>query len=413
MPRWNGFHVAVGLALALCATVGCQRPAQTATLPDYDRQLPPGGPGLRKVVDPTKLPDLKQPFRQRTQELVSATDRSLHWFGYPSTPQHFPVQGFSHEHVFLSTLAFRQILVDSSSAEQFEQRMLSEFDVWQTVGWNGRGDVLFTGYYTPIFAASRQQTQEFRYPLYRRPPDLVSDPQTGEILGRRSGDTVTGFPTRAQIDGGGLLRGLELVWMRSKLDAYLVHVQGSARLTMRDGSTMYIGYAGNNGHDYVSISQALIRDGKLDRHRRGLAAIRAYFRQNPENLDRYLNLNPRYIFFKAYSADQWPAGSLGFRVTARRSLATDKSVFPRAAAMLASTVVPDGGGGRVRFDQFMLDQDTGGAIRAPGRADIYFGIGPEAEHIAGQQYAEGTFYYFLLKPQRVEAWRQSARGGRR
>jgi membrane-bound lytic murein transglycosylase A len=47
-------------------------------------------------------------------------------------------------------------------------------------------------------------------------------------------------------------------------------------------------------------------------------------------------------------------------------------------------------------NRFLFDQDTGGAIRTAGRADIYLGIGPEAEELAGRTRVEGQLYYLFL-----------------
>ena len=44
-----------------------------------------------------------------------------------------------------------------------------------------------------------------------------------------------------------------------------------------------------------------------------------------------------------------------------------------------------------------LDQDTGGAIRAAGRCDLYFGIGQQAESLAGEQFSFGRMYYFVRR----------------
>ena len=125
-----------------------------------------------------------------------------------------------------------------------------------------------------------------------------------------------------------------------------------------------------------------------------MPAIRRYFREHPGELDGYIQRNDRFVFFQAYDGTRWPAGSLGFKVTPGRTLATDKAVYPRGGAVLVSTTTPDG----ERFDRLMLDQDTGGAIRAPGRADIYFGVGRDAEELAGSMAAEGRLYYLFLKP---------------
>ncbi len=397
--------------LMLGTLTGCPR---QKVKPDYSRPLPEGAPALRKITNPAELPDMTLAFTYRDTGLLQAIDRSLSWYEKPSTQVGFTVQGITHEQTRASVFAFRQILTSSLSPQEFASRIHNEFDTYTSVGWDGSGTVFFTGYYTPILEASRERTGEFQYPLYQRPPDLEKDPVTGQTLGRRIGGVIKPYPTRAQIDTypdrlG--LAGRELVWLKDKLDRYILQVQGSAKLRMTDGSTMYVGYAADNGAEYVSIAKRMIAEGKLDPDRAGLPAIKAYFEKNPQHLDAIINQNPRYVFFQEYDGGNWPAGALGFKVEDFRSLATDKRIYPRGAVTLVKTVIPAPGGGRRPYDQFMLDQDAGGAIRAPGRGDIYMGIGAGAEAIAGQQADEGRLYYFLLKPERVNAW--SKPGGAR
>ena len=410
-PDARFYSLALLLVVALVFLTGCP-PKQVK--PDYARPLPEGAPALRKITDPKELPDLKPAFARRDQGLLSSLDRSIAWFDKPSTRQGYTVQGITHEHSRASLLAMREILHSSTSPGDFESRVLKEFDVYTSVGWDGSGVVFFTGYYTPVLQASRQRTAEYIYPLYRKPPDLEKDPQTGHTLGRRVGGLLKPYPTRAQIDyypdrlG---LAGNELVWLKDKLDRYIVQVQGSAKLQLTDGSSMYVGYAADNGQDYVGISKLMIADGKLEKDRAGLPAIKAYFAKHPQDIDYYVNQNPRYVFFQDYSGSNWPAGALGFQVQEWRSLATDKRIYPRACMTLVQTKVPAGSGDLRTFDQFMFDQDAGGAIRAPGRADIYMGIGTGAEAIAGEQAAEGRLYYFLLQPQRVSTWLRAGASG--
>lgn len=393
-----GWVVLVGLMLA-----GCKRPV----VKDYARPLPPGVPALRKITDPAELPDLRPAFYRRSAGLMQALALSEAWFDKPSSRLGYPVQGITHEQARASVRAFRRILMESNSAEEFAQRVLREFDVYTSVGWDGSGVVFFTGYYAPIVKASRERTEVYRYPLYQRPPDLEKDPVTGQTLGRRVGGQLKPYPTRAQIemypDRLGLV-GRELAWLADKFQRYVVQVQGSAKLELTDGGVMHVGYAADNGREYTSVARLLVAEGKLDPNRAGLPAVKAYFAEHPEELDAYLNRNERYVFFQEYPAENWPAGSLGFRVTAFASLATDKSIYPRGCVTLVSTEIPSASGGRQKFYQFMVDQDTGGAIRAPGRADIFMGIGPGAEAVAGQQAAEGRLYYLVLKPERVRAW---------
>jgi len=202
-----------------------------------------------------------------------------------------------------------------------------------------------------------------------------------------------------------MLAGRELVYLSSRLDAYIIEVNGSAKLNMRDGATMYVGYAGTNGHEYTSVGGLLVEDGKLSGAKLSLPAIRQYFVQHPYELSSYIRRNDRFVFFSEYDGSRWPAGSMGFRVMPMRTLATDKAIFPRGSVVLVNTRMPGAIGSR-SFNQVMLDQDTGGAIRAAGRADIYIGIGREAEVLAGRQVAQGQMYYLLLKPDKVQPWYQ-------
>ncbi len=110
------------------------------------------------------------------------------------------------------------------------------------------------------------------------------------------------------------------------------------------------------------------------------------------------------MFFREGDGSAWPVGSLGLPVTPLRSLATDKSIFPPGGVVLVVTESVGPTGRAEELVRFMLDQDSGGAIRSAGRADIYFGVGREAESRAGRQYAEGQMYYLFLKPARVEVW---------
>jgi len=388
--------------------IGC-RPATQPVLyepprvdPEYARPLEAGGKSL-VLVDPMKWPDVEKAYEQRDDGLIEAIDRSMLWFDIDSTQKHFPIAGFTHEQVKRSVAVFRELVVNSQSSEAFLRNLRASFDLYQSVGWNNSGEVLFTAYYTPEFAASATRTGRFKYPLYIIPPSIVMDETSGKTIGMRVGDQITAPPTRRQIEEQELFSGHELVWLSSRFSQYLAHIQGSARLELTDGTVMYVGYAGNNGYEYTSVAKALVADGKIDGNKLSLPAVQKYFRDNPQDLKKYLWLNDRFIFFTPYQPEGWPSGSLGFKVTPMRTLATDKAIFPRGAAMLIDTTLPDTQGDKKPFVQFVVDQDTGGAIRAPGRADLYIGIGREARLIAGNQYAEGKMYYLILKSSAMAA----------
>ncbi len=360
--------------------------------------------GLR-WVEPSREPGVGAAVRSDRASLIAASDESLSWFEKPSSQDYFPMGGITHEHAWASVFAFRELVERIDDPVLLEEQIRYQFDFYESVGSDGQGSVLFTGYYSPVFEASRTRGGPYQYPLYELPYDLVKDEKTGETLGQRVGERIEPYPTRAAIDASGMLAGTELAWLRDQFEAYLVHIQGSAALSLPDGSTMHVGYAGTNGHEYVSVSLLMVEDGKIREDELSLDEVRGYFASHPEDLTPYLRRNKRFVFFHEVSGAEWPAGSLGVKVTALRSVATDKTTFPAGGVTLVVASVPDGAGGFVRLSQFMLDQDTGGAIRTPGRADIYFGIGPDAERIAGGQYSEGGLYYLFLKGERFRAWR--------
>jgi membrane-bound lytic murein transglycosylase A len=167
-----------------------------------------------------------------------------------------------------------------------------------------------------------------------------------------------------------------------------------------DGKLVTYGYAANNGHEYRSIIKELISEGKIPADKVSLGSLVEYFKGNATLVRQYTQLNPRYVFFRQ-TTDSGPRGSLNEPVIAYRSIATDKSIYPRACLTFFETKLPRQIGNATYIDPFAgfaLDQDTGGAIRAAGRCDIYLGQGDEAGKLAGQTYQEGRLYYLFLKP---------------
>ena len=382
------------LLLAAVALAGCRT---ASAPPDYARPLPPGAKALRPVPEAWRGPIFATVADQLDDaDFVTALGRSYDWFRIASAKTHFPVEGVTYDRARATIDALWELAQNPDAATR-ESELHRRFNAYESVGYNGEGILLYTGYFSPQFTASRTRQGPFQFPLYQRPDDLRSDPATGQILGREHPRTgaIGPYPARAEIEGGALLAGQELVWLPSRLDAFTIEVNGSAKLNLTDGSEMLVGYAGTNGREYTSIGRRLVADGVLDKNTVSMPTIRKHFRERPDRLDHYIRQNDRFVFFREYAGSDWPAGSLGFRVQDGRSLATDKKIFPRGGVVLASTELADGS----TFRRLMLDQDTGGAIRAPGRADLYFGIGDAAERKAGSQAAEGRLFYVFLLPE--------------
>jgi membrane-bound lytic murein transglycosylase A len=216
--------------------------------------------------------------------------------------------------------------------------------------------------------------------------------------------SLSKWPGRAEIESSGMLKGTELVYLESPLDVYIVQVNGSAKLEMPDNSVMYVGYAGKTDGQYVGLGKSMMEEGLLKKSELSLAAIRRYYKTNPAAVDALINRNNSYVFFQEYPREAWPAGSLGTRVNENATIATDKTIFPRGGLVMVDTRANTFTRGLIEYKNFMLDQDTGGAIRAAGRADLYMGAGAAAELLAGGQYATGKMYYFFLKPEHVSKY---------
>jgi membrane-bound lytic murein transglycosylase A len=295
----------------------------------------------------------------------------------------------------------------------FDAAIKSTFEVYKSIGApdpnGGRytEQVLFTGYFTPIYNASLTRDERHPFPLYKRPNDLLLD-STGEHASRRTPEGgTTPYYTRKQIEQEHVLDGQELCWLADRFDAYVITVQGSARLRLPDGKIYEVGYAGNNGYEYTSPGRRMLADGVITKDQLTLNGLRGYFAAHPDAMDKYLSLNDRYIFFAERPGG--PFGSLNVPVTAFATIATDKSVYPHAMPAFLAVPVPSPGGGGVvaPFRGLMLDQDTGGGIRASGRCDIFMGIGDQAEQLAGRELHPGELYYLAVKSELVPRYSPS------
>lgn len=328
--------------------------------------------------------------------LLIAIDYSLSYFKTAKAQEayaNYPVEGVTLTRVEQSLRRFRQLLLQSTSPEALQKAVQQEFTFYQAVGKDNRGTVGFTGYYQPLFSASRQPTPYYRYPLYKRPPglELWKEPH----------------PNRLQLEGmdglqgrKGPLKGLELFWMHDRLEAFLVQIQGSALLKFPDGKVTGVGYAGRTKYPYTSIGKELIKDGKLDAEGVTLQKVMGYFKLNPKAMNQYLPRNQGFVFFTD-TGNAPPQGSLRVPVTPERSIATDKSLMPPGALALLQTQIPMSANPATPnyqlVNRFVLDQDTGSAIKGPGRVDIFMGTGSQAEQRAGLINHPGKLYYLLLK----------------
>jgi len=297
-------------------------------------------------------------------------------------------------------------LSDAEVREFFE----SNFDVRPVYAEGGVTEGLITGYYEPLLKGSWEWSEEFRYPLYGVPKDLLIVDLGGiypelknmRLRGKLDGNRVVPYYDRAQLDGDqDLLQGTEILWVNSLVDVFFLHIQGSGRVQLTDGSTTAVGYAGQNGHPYQSIGRVLTKMGELDKEEVTLFTIKDWLKSNPTRLNEVLSKNPSYIFFELRDArEDGPVGALNVVLTPRRSIAVDRNVIPLGAPVWLQTTLPDEN--QSPLNKLMLAQDTGGAIKGHVRADVFWGRGDEAEKMAGLMKQQGRLFVLLPKGYSIE-----------
>jgi len=301
---------------------------------------------------------------------------------------------------------------------------------------SGPGPVLFTGYYVPILHGSRTPDKRFRFPLYRKPADLVLI-ETGRfnlvrhvrrlwpwidrlpliphfdklhfprLRGRLTKEgRVVPYYDREAIDYQGKLegKGLELLWVDDEVDRFFLQVQGSGQVLMPDGSRVMVGYAAANGHPYRSIGRWLIHQGLMRREEVSMPAIRKWIRNHPERAAEIFKVNPSYVFFRELPTPE-PLGCYQVPLTAGVSIATDRKVFPGGVLGLVELELPRfSATGQLlewrRCRRLVLNQDTGGAIRGPFRVDLFCGADRKAELTAGILKQPGRLFLPLPRTSR-------------
>ncbi|KAA3606806.1 MAG: hypothetical protein DWQ01_17470 [Planctomycetota bacterium] len=388
------------LPVLLLSLAACSSPqAHSSVTEEFSVELPPGELGLVPLPAGAPAPDYSIAWRER-HLLMESIENSLGYLAAPSSHQFFPYGPISHRRMQASLERFYELLTTATSAEDFRKQVIEEFEVWMARGSANSGEVLFTGYCRPLLHGAYEKGGPYQHPLYRLPNDLVKG-ANGEILGRQGpSGAIVPYYTAGEIRNQGHLEGQELLWLDSAFDAYIAVVQGSAVVELPGGERVEIGYAGNNGHPYVSVGKILVDENKIPKDLLSLTKMKQYFRDHPGELGPILDRNPRYVFFQ--ESQGGPYGSLGQPVLPKRSVATDKDVFPRAGLIFCEVRLPEfSPSGDVLLQRperfFTCDQDRGGAIRSAGRCDVFLGTGDRALARAGHVFAVGRLYYLFLK----------------
>lgn len=389
------------LFLAGCLFAGC-----TAV----EKKKPAEEPLPLIMLTPREYPDFSDDMF--LDGLEFAINRSLQYLGRLSPQYRF---NFGNDvvdaaHMKKSLTVFRNFLQKNPSAETINHFILKNYNVYASIGREKTGNVLFTGYYEPYLEGSLRPSSKFAIPIYSVPRDLVSvnlslfsrELAGKKIGGRWNGKTLVPYHERSEIDFENALNGKAkpLVWLKDPVDAFFLHIQGSGRVYLQNGTSIHLHYHSGNGRPYRSIGKYLIKTGKIDRAEMSMQKIRQYLTAHPEEIKTILGYNPSYVFFRI--EEQGPLGAINVLLTPGRSIATDRRIFPISALAFMETQKPYiNGKGRIDkwacFSRFVLNQDTGGAIRGPDRADLFWGSGEYARLAAGHMQHPGNLYFLILK----------------
>jgi membrane-bound lytic murein transglycosylase A len=271
-----------------------------------------------------------------------------------------------------------------------------------------RPNGLFTGYFEPVVHGSRNHGPDFPVPVYGKPRDLVAfdaaeTQSTGLAFGKRNTHGPQPYDTRQEIENGSLSgQGLEICWLSNWIDAYFMHIQGSGRVQLDDGTPLRLGYAAKSGRPYVAIGSVLLNRGLISRENLSMQSLMAWMRTNPAESRHLMWQNPSYIFFREVTGIAEDLGAMGagkVQLVPQRSLAIDANHYLYGTPLwLETTTPPEATGGVQTFDHLMIAQDTGSAIRGLLRGDVYWGWGEEAARIAGHMKSPGRMTALLPVP---------------
>ena len=389
------------LILILAGTFGCG-----------DRKKvkhPPENP-LVKVAG-SDLPEFKDTLF--LQDLGTAIDQSLVYFKrVPATRTYeYGDDVYNASHMISSLETFKAFLATKPSAKDLNRFIRETYTVYKSIGGSNK-DVLFTGYFEPTYPGSRTPGPEFPWPVYSIPDDLFqidlsafSDAYKGHkrLMARIDSKSrrVRPYYTREQINNqlDFAQKARPVVWLANRIDRFFLEIQGSGRVSFGDGEIARLHYAGVNGRKYSAVGKYLIDKNEVPKEKMSMQAIREWLSTHPDRMDEVLFTNDSFVFFKEGKGG--PFGCINVAVTPVRSIATDSKLFPKGGLAFIQTALPANMGqpkeAWPRASLFVLNQDTGGAIKGPGRVDLFCGAGDWADYTAGHMVARGQLYFLVLR----------------
>ncbi|MBU1658934.1 murein transglycosylase A [bacterium] len=279
-------------------------------------------------------------------------------------------------------------------AKEFLQNRFKPYLI-NTEDGNDKG--LLTGYYEPRLRGSLTKKESYIYPIYKTPDDLIvvdlgsiyPKLKDYRLRGRLEGNKLVPYYTRKETKSSHINADV-ICYTDSKIDRFFLEIQGSGRVELDNGETIFIGYANQNGHAYRAIGKYLVLQNEMKIEDVSLQNIKAWLYKNPSRIDEVLNYNKSVVYFK--QKEHSATGSLGIRLTAKRSIAVDRRYIPLGSMLYLNASFKER-----EMNSIVLAQDTGGAIVGAIRADLFLGYGEEAMHIAGELKAPLKLWILLPK----------------
>ena len=397
-PGWGIWVLLAAVLLVAGWIAGCAAPKERVLL----ELAPTGHPDF---TDDLRFDGLEQSIRASLGYLQRVP---------PDKEFRFGEDRYSAAHMVRSMELFLDFVQSRPTDEELGRFIRDTYRVYRSVGGGPGKDVLFTGYYEPLLTARSQPDAAHRVPILGPPDDMLtidlaafSEKYSGvKLTGRLAGRRVVPYYDRKDIEEAGVLEGKApvLAWLASPVDLFFLQIQGSGRVVLEDGEPLFVHYDSTNGRPYRSVGRLLADEGKIPLSEMSMQRIRSYLADHAQESRDILNYNPSYVFFRIEK--EGPLGFLEVKLTPGRSVALDYRLFPLPALAYIETQKPVlDAGGQISdwqtFGRFVLSQDTGGAIRGPARADLFWGNGPYAEAAAGHMRQRGNLFLMVLKPEKA------------
>jgi len=349
-------------------------------------------------LEPVPIASLPQPFHTHSDAALAAFRRQASEILSRGSGFGRPVAFGGVREDWLSCC--NEALVATDAATFFG----SHFSAYRVME-KERPQGLFTGYFEPEVEGCRYATPDYAVPVMRRPSDLVAfspeeEALTGLKYGRRENGTATPYWDRQTLESGKLAgQDLEICWLKSWIDAFFIHVQGSGRVRLKDGGTIRLSYAAKSGLPYTGVGGVLADRGILPRETMSMQTVKAWMAQHPTQARELMWLNRSYIFFREISVDDGTLGAVGaaqVNLTPLRSMAVDRAYWMFGTPLWTETIYPpEAGEVDPLIKRLMIAQDTGSAIKGLVRGDFYWGWGEEAALIAGHMKSPGQMTALL------------------